>query len=73
MAPDAARRREVGQILLLAAGFLVLVAISVASVLLVNRARDDNSMVVHTVQVENRSTRCCSKSAAPRAPRAAIC
>ena len=50
---DATRRRAIGQILLLAAGFLVLVAISVASVLLVNRARDDNGWVVHTVEVEN--------------------
>jgi signal transduction histidine kinase len=50
---DATRRRTIGQILLLAAGFLVLVAISVASVLLVNQARKDNSLVVHTVEVEN--------------------
>jgi signal transduction histidine kinase len=50
---DATRRRAVGQILLLAAGFLVLVAISVASVILVNQARDDNRRVVHTVEVEN--------------------
>jgi signal transduction histidine kinase len=51
--PDAARRRAIGQILLLAAGFLVLVAISTASVLLVNKARDDSARVVHTVEVEN--------------------
>ena len=51
--PDATRRRATFQILLLAAGFLVLVAISVASVLLVNKARKDNAMVVHTVEVEN--------------------
>jgi signal transduction histidine kinase len=50
---DATRRRAIGQILLLAAGFLALVAISTASVILVNRARDDNSWVVHTVEVEN--------------------
>src|SRR5882762_4150148 len=50
---EATRRRAIGQILLLAAGFLVLVAISVASVILVNRARDDNALVVHTVEVEN--------------------
>ena len=31
----------------------MLVAISVASVLLVNQARDDNGLVVHTVEVEN--------------------
>jgi signal transduction histidine kinase len=47
------RRRAVGQILLLAAGFVVLVAISASSVLLVNRARDANRWVVHTVEVEN--------------------
>ena len=50
---DATRRRAIGQALLLAAGFLVLVAISVASVILVNRARQDNALVVHTVGVEN--------------------
>jgi signal transduction histidine kinase len=50
---DATRRRAIGQILLLAAGFFVLVAISVASVILVNQARDDNRWVVHTVEVEN--------------------
>jgi CHASE3 domain sensor protein len=37
----------------LAAGFGVLVAISVASVLLVNKARDDNGWVTHTVEAEN--------------------
>src|SRR6201746_2061127 len=50
---DATRRRAIGQILLLAAGCLVLVAISVTSVILVNQARDDNRWVVHTVEVEN--------------------
>jgi len=45
--------RALGQILLLAAGFLVLVAISTLSVVLVNQARDDNDWVVHTVEVEN--------------------
>jgi signal transduction histidine kinase len=49
----ASRRREIGQILLLAAGFLVLVAISTGSVLLVNKARGDSGWVVHTVEVEN--------------------
>jgi signal transduction histidine kinase len=43
------------QILLLSAGFLVLVAISAASVLLVNRARDDGAWVVHTLEVENQT------------------
>jgi signal transduction histidine kinase len=47
------RRRAMGQVLLLAAGFLVLVAISTASVILVNKSREDNAWVVHTVEVEN--------------------
>ena len=47
------RRRAIVQILLLALGFLVLVAISAASVILVNEARDDSSQVVHTVEVQN--------------------
>ena len=53
MTADATRRRAIGQILLLAAGFLVLVAISAASVLLVNKARDDSASVAHTIEVEN--------------------
>jgi signal transduction histidine kinase len=43
------------QILLLTAGFVVLVAISVASVLFVNKAREDSGWVVHTVEVENQT------------------
>jgi len=42
-----------GQILLLSAALLVLVAISATSVLLVNKSREDNGWVVHTVEVEN--------------------
>ena len=53
--PDAERRRAMSQTLLLAAGFLVLVAISAASVLLVNKARDENAWVVHTIEVENQT------------------
>ena len=53
MTADAQRRRAIGQILLLAAGFLVLVAISASSVVLVNQSRKDNAWVVHTVEVEN--------------------
>src|SRR6266700_773702 len=49
----ARRRRAVGQIVLLTAGFLVLVAISAASVLLVDKARHDSAQVTHTVGVEN--------------------
>jgi signal transduction histidine kinase len=44
-----------GQILLLSAGFLVLVVISAASVLLVNKSREDNAWVVHTIEVENQT------------------
>jgi signal transduction histidine kinase len=51
--PGAKGGRAVGQTLLLAAGFLVLVAVSALSVILVNRAREDNEWVVHTVEVEN--------------------
>jgi signal transduction histidine kinase len=54
-APDARSTRALGQILLLSAGFLVLVAISAASVLFVNRAREDNAWVVHTLKVENQT------------------
>jgi signal transduction histidine kinase len=43
------------QILLLTAGFLVLVAVSVACVLFVNEARKDSGWVVHTVEVENQT------------------
>jgi signal transduction histidine kinase len=50
---DVARRRAIGQILLLAAGFLVLVAICTTCVILVNKARVDSGWVVHTVEVEN--------------------
>jgi len=44
-----------GQILLLAAGFLVLVAISVTSVVFVNKARSDSGWVTHTIEVENQT------------------
>ena len=40
------------QLALLAAGFVVLVVISVASLLLVNKAREDSAWVTHTVEVE---------------------
>ena len=56
MTPDHRRRRRaIGQILLLSAGFLVLVAVSIASVLLVNKARSDSASVVHTIEVENQT------------------
>jgi signal transduction histidine kinase len=50
---DATRRRVIGQILLLAAGLVVLTVISAGSVYLVNKAREDARSVVHTVEVEN--------------------
>ena len=53
MTPDATRRRSIGQILLLAAGLVVLMVISAGSVYLVNQAREDARWVVHTVEVEN--------------------
>jgi signal transduction histidine kinase len=55
VAPDVRRGRAMGQILLLSAGFLVLVVISAASVLLVNKSREDNAWVVHTIEVENQT------------------
>jgi CHASE3 domain sensor protein len=51
--PDGKRRRAIGQILLLAAGLVVLTIISAGSVYLVNRAREDARWVLHTVEVEN--------------------
>ena len=53
MTLDATRRRVIGQILLLAAGLIVLTIISAGSVYLVNKAREDARSVVHTVEVEN--------------------
>src|ERR1700682_3580083 len=50
---DAPRRRTIGQILLLAAGLVVLTVISAGSVYLVNKAREDARWVLHTVEVEN--------------------
>jgi CHASE3 domain sensor protein len=47
------RRRAIGQILLLAAGLVVLTIISAGSVHLVNKAREDSRWVVNTVEVEN--------------------
>jgi signal transduction histidine kinase len=44
-----------GQILLLAAGFLVLVVVSAASVLFVDKSRQDDAGVVHTIEVENQT------------------
>src|SRR5437764_14318512 len=51
--PDAARRDTIGQILLLAAGLVVLTVISAGSVHLVNKAREDARWVVHSIEIEN--------------------
>jgi signal transduction histidine kinase len=51
--PGATRRRAIGQVLLLAAGLVVLTIISAGSVYLVNQAREDARWVLHTVEVEN--------------------
>lgn len=53
MTTEALRRRAFWQILLFAAGLLVLTAISAGSVYLVNKARDDSKWVIHTIEVEN--------------------
>jgi signal transduction histidine kinase len=51
--PDAAHRDTIGQILLLAAGLVVLTVISAGSVHLVNKAREDARWVVHSIEIEN--------------------
>ncbi|QAU50239.1 sensor histidine kinase [Bradyrhizobium guangzhouense] len=53
MTAEGQRRRAFWQILLFAAGLVVLTAISAGSIYLVNKARDDNKWVVHTLEVEN--------------------
>lgn len=53
MTAEGARKRALGQTLLLVAGLLVLVAISAASVILVDKAHEDSGWVIHTVEVEN--------------------
>ncbi|HXH47359.1 MAG TPA: CHASE3 domain-containing protein [Bradyrhizobium sp.] len=53
MTAEAQRRRAFWQILLFAAGLLVLTVISAGSVYLVNKAREDSKWVVHTIEVEN--------------------
>src|SRR3981189_1808164 len=53
MTLDATRRRAIGQILLLAAGLVVLTVISAGSVHLVNKAREDARWVVHSIEIEN--------------------
>ncbi|QOZ68973.1 sensor histidine kinase [Bradyrhizobium arachidis] len=53
MTAEGQRRRAFWQILLFAAGLLVLTVISAGSVYLVNKARDDAKWVLHTIEAEN--------------------
>ena len=53
MTADGHRRRAFWQILLFSAGLLVLTVISAGSVYLVNKAREDNRWVIHTIEAEN--------------------
>uniref|UniRef100_Q07MA8 histidine kinase n=1 Tax=Rhodopseudomonas palustris (strain BisA53) TaxID=316055 RepID=Q07MA8_RHOP5 len=53
MSPARTYRRSMAQIVLLAVAFLVLVAISVASLYWLKRAREDAGWVAHTLEVEN--------------------
>jgi signal transduction histidine kinase len=51
--PELTRQRAFVQISLLTMAFAVLVLISVASVLLLQKAREDSAWVAHTLEVEN--------------------
>lgn len=53
MTPEATRRRAFIQITLLASSFALLILISVASVFLLQQAREDSAWVAHTLEVEN--------------------
>lgn len=53
MTSESARLRTLWQVGLLTAGFLILVAISAASLYLGHRARTDSLWVTHTVEVES--------------------
>ncbi|TQF28579.1 CHASE3 domain-containing protein [Bradyrhizobium sp. UNPA324] len=53
MTAKAQRRRAFWQILLIAAGLLVLTVISAGSVYLVNKAREDGKWVIHTIEAES--------------------
>jgi signal transduction histidine kinase len=54
--PEARRRRAIGQLLLLAAGLLVLLIISAGSVRLMNQVREDARWVAHTIEVQNQTS-----------------
>lgn len=53
MTAESQRRRAFWQILLIAAGLIVLTVISAGSVYLVNMARDDSKWVIHTIEAES--------------------
>ncbi|NEW86470.1 histidine kinase [Rhodopseudomonas sp. WA056] len=53
MTPESARKRSFAQITLLSLSFAVLVAISIASVYWLQKAREDNAWVAHTLEVQN--------------------
>lgn len=55
MTAGVRHERSVWPILLLAAGFLVLVVVSTGSALLVDKSRTDNAALVHTIEVENQT------------------
>ncbi|MFT3937579.1 sensor histidine kinase [Rhodopseudomonas sp.] len=53
MTPESARKRSFAQVTLLSLSFAVLVAISLASVYWLQKAREDNAWVAHTLEVQN--------------------
>ncbi|MFZ5737072.1 MAG: sensor histidine kinase [Pseudomonadota bacterium] len=53
MTPESARKRSLAQITLLSLSFGVLVAVSLASVYWLQKAREDNAWVAHTLEVQN--------------------
>lgn len=53
MTLDAARRRAIWQVALLATGLLVLLLISAASIFMVERTRTDSAWAIHSAEVEN--------------------
>ncbi|NEW94834.1 CHASE3 domain-containing protein [Rhodopseudomonas sp. BR0M22] len=53
MTPESARKRSLVQVTLLSLSFAVLVAVSLASVYWLQKAREDNAWVAHTLEVQN--------------------
>jgi signal transduction histidine kinase len=53
LTPEAARRRSLVQITVLALAFSILVGVSIASVYWLQQARKDSAWVAHTLQVQN--------------------